>query len=84
MLPEGPEITDAEFDAGRLFTPLQKRALRFLAVRRDPVSLDRLANALHAAPAELKGELADLGRAGLIETKVIEGHEFYRTKPGRA
>ena len=83
-MPDAPEITDAEFDAGKFFSPLQKKALAYFAAHRDPQSLDRLAKALGAPAAGLKEELAELEEIGLIETKLIDGRDFYRGKPGPA
>ena len=81
---EAPDISDAEFDAGRLFTPLQKRILSHFDRDRDPCSLEKLAKSLAVPAAALKDELAGLEEVGLIEAKLIEGNDFYRGKPGPA
>ena len=81
---EAPEISDAEFDAGKFFTPLQKRILSHFDRDHDPCSLEKLAKSLAVAPDALKEGLSGLEEVGLIESKLIEGRDFYRGKPGPA
>jgi predicted transcriptional regulator len=75
------EITNEEFDAGKVFTPMQKSALAYLEGNRAPHTLEAVAKAIRAKPAALKDELAELADYGLIEAKAIDGQDFYRVKP---
>jgi predicted transcriptional regulator len=75
------DITNEEFDAGKVFTPLQKTALAYMEGNRAPHALEAVAKAVRAKPDDLREGLAELADLGLIEAKTIDGRDFFRIKP---